>query len=178
MIIISILAIILITSIILYSLCRIPSRVCREVCSKSLVFDSEAEARRFEDLLSDGDDESIHRILKALQQRGEIELIESEKELRVCGPGSTDQCSDIFGDLIASDHHPLEYLQNLRVRSPLHADLRLVDADKEIPARGFMPVSTDSLAKDDLFASEYDVSELLGSLCMKPGLIFACQIPS
>jgi hypothetical protein len=173
MIIISIFFIILITATILYSLCLITSKTCLDVHSKSLVFADAAEARRFEALLSEGDTESIYRILKALQQRREIDITESEREIFICEHPSApvDHLRNIFRDLIASDYDPVEDLRHLSVMSRFHPDLRLVDADKGISVSGFMPVPADNLENvtDDLFASEYDIGELLGNLSLKPG---------
>jgi hypothetical protein len=173
MIIISILFMILITSAILFSLCRITSKTCLDVRSKSLVFADTAEAQRFENLLSEGDAESIHRILKALQQRREIDITESETEIFICDhrSESAGHFRNIFRDLIASDYDPIEDLRHLSVMSRFHPDLRLVDADKGIPVSGFMPVPVDNLENvaDDLFASEYDIGELLGNLSLKHG---------
>ncbi|MGE5844370.1 MAG: hypothetical protein ACM32K_05665, partial [Syntrophaceae bacterium] len=85
MMIAAVLLTIFMISMFVYSLCRIPSRAYGDVCGKSLVFDNWADARPFEDLLANGDAESVHRILKALQQRGDIDIIESEKEIYVSG---------------------------------------------------------------------------------------------
>jgi hypothetical protein len=168
MIIFSILSTLLLAFMIVYSLCRVTSRTCRGECLKSLVFSNAAEARRFEDLLSDGDAESIHRILKALQQRNEIDIIESEQEIYVSGlrSDSADHCINIFRDLIASAHDPMEDLPHLSVRSRFHAGILGVDGDKGVTARGFIPVPVNNRENvtDDLFASEYDISELLGNL--------------
>jgi hypothetical protein len=181
--IILIMLIILMTSVILYSLCLITSSSCRAVHGKSLVFSSMSEARRFEDLLSVGDAESVHRILKALQQRGEIDVIESENEIYVCEPGaaSTEHGgNNIFRDLLASAHNPLEALRNLSVMSRFDPGDRLSDEGKRISARGCIPAAIHDLERvtDDLFASEYDISELLENLGIKPGLIFSHQISS
>jgi hypothetical protein len=182
MLIISILLMSLILSIILYSLCRIPSRTYCDVCSKSLVFAGEAEARHFEDLLSDGDAESIHRILKALQQKREIDITESENEIYVCDhlSASSDHGRNIFRDLIASDYNPLEDLRNLSTRSRFHLDFQLAAAGKGISVTGLNPVPINNFESvtDDLFASEYDISELLGNIRVKPGLILTCETPS
>jgi hypothetical protein len=160
------------TFMIVYSLCRVTSRTCRDVCRKSLVFSNTAEARRFEDLLSDGDAESIHRILKALQQRNEIDIIESEQVIYVSGHRSdpADHCLNIFRDLIASAHDPMEDLRHLSVPSRFHADIQVVHVDEGVTARGFIPVPVSDLESvtDDLFASEYDISELLGNLRRNP----------
>jgi hypothetical protein len=171
---------ILMTSVIGYSLCRITSRTCLNVCGKSIVFSSISEARRFENLLSVGDTESVHRILKALQQKNEIDIIESEREIYVCEhcSASTEHGGNIFRDLLASVHNPLEVLRNLSVTSRLNPDYH-ADADNETSVSGCKPVALDNLERvtDDLFSSEYDTGELLGNLSMKPGLILVQQTP-
>jgi hypothetical protein len=181
MLIISILLMSLIISVILYSLCRIPSRTYCDVCNKSLVFAGKAEAKHFEDLLSDGDAESIHRILKALQQRREIDITESEHEIYVCDhlSASSDHGRNIFRDLIASDYNPLEDLRNLSTRSRFHLDFQLDDAGKGVSVAGPNPgpINHFESVTDHLFASEYDISELLGNISVKPGLILTCETP-
>jgi hypothetical protein len=182
MLIISILLMSLILSIILYSICRIPSRTYCDLSSKSLVFASEADERHFEEVLSDGDAESIHRILKALQQRSRIDITESEHEIYVCGhrSDSSDHGRNTFRDLIAADYNPLEDLHNLSTRSRFYPGSRLGDADKGLSVTGPKPLPLDHIESvtDDLFASEYDISELLGSLRVKPGLILDCETAS
>jgi hypothetical protein len=182
MLIISILLMSLIISIILYSLCRIPSRTYCDLRRKSLVFASEADARHFEDVLSDGDTESIHRILKALQQRSRIDITESEHEIYVCGhrSASSDHGRHTFRDLIAADYNPLEDLRNLSTRSRFHPGSRLGDADNGISVTGSKPVPINHFESvtDDLFASEYDISELLGNIRVKPGLILTRETAS
>jgi hypothetical protein len=152
------------------------------VCSKSLVFANKDEARHFEDLLSNGDAESIHRILKALQQRREIDITESEHEIYVSeyASASSDHGWNTFRDLIAADYNPLEDLRNLGARSHFHLDFRLGDAGKGISVTGPKPVPINNLesATDHLFASEYDISELLGNIRVKPGLILTCETAS
>ena len=88
MIIIAISLTIIMISVIVYSICRMPSRACSHVREKSLLFENPADARRFEDLLVNGDYESVHRILKVLHQRGDIDIIESETEIYVSGQRS------------------------------------------------------------------------------------------
>ncbi len=166
MVIIAILFIVLMASITIYSLCRITSKSCGDVRSKSLVFADRTVAMRVEDLLSDGDAESIHRILKALQQRREIDITESENEILI-----SEHCRDTFHDLIASGQDPLEYLRHLDVMSLLNPDFHPVGVDKGITVSGHEPVAIHDFATvtDDLFASEYDIGELLGNLSLKPG---------
>lgn len=80
------LSIIAVVALLVYSICRAPSRACHpfELCT--LVFLSPAAAAPFEDLLSAGDVESVCRILKALEQRGELLVLETEKEIYIDCP--------------------------------------------------------------------------------------------
>jgi hypothetical protein len=185
MLVISILLVSLIISIILYSLCRIPSRTYCDVCSKSLVFAGKDDAKRFEDLLSNGDAESIHRILKALHQRSEIDITESENEIYVCDhlSASSDHGRNIFRDLIASDYNPLEDLRNLsawpRFLPGDHAH-NYANVVNGISITGPKSVAINNVESttDHLFASEYDISEILGTISVKSGLILTCETAS
>ena len=182
MIIASILLTILMISMIVYSLCRIPSRAYGHVCGKSLVFDNRADARRFEDLLANGDSESVHRVLKALQQRGDIDIFESEKEIYVSGHRSVsaDKLRKITRGLLASDYDPLEDFRNLSVTSRFDPGARVMNAGKDLRVSKYETGSaTDhGQSKDDLFASDYDIVELLENLTVGPGFIPAAQTPS
>ena len=104
-------------SMIVYTLCCIPSRAWNHVCDKSLRFDSRADAAHFEDLLANGDAESVHRILKALEQRGDIDVFETEKEIYVIGHRSVseDKRRKITPGLLVSDYDPVEDFRNLGV---------------------------------------------------------------
>jgi len=167
---------------IAYSLCRIPSRAWSNVRDKSLIFDKRADARRFEDLLANGDAESVHRILKALQQRGDIDVIESEKEIYVSGNRSVsaDRRRKITRGLLASDYDPVEDFRNLSVMSPFDPDVRVMDASEDLRVSKCEIVSTTDHgeSKDDLFASDYDINELLENLSIRSGFIPAVQTPS
>ena len=167
---------------IAYSLCRIPSRAWSNVRDKSLIFDKRADARRFEDLLANGDAESVHRILKALQQRGDIDVIESEKEIYVSGNRSVsaDRRRKITRGLLASDYDPLEDFCNLSVTSRFDPGARVMNAGKDLRVSKCETGSaTDhGESKDDLFASDYDIVELLENLTVRPGFLPAVQTPS
>jgi hypothetical protein len=182
MIIAAILLTIFMTSLIVYSICRIPSRAYANVCHKSLIFDNLAEARRLEDLLAHGDSESVHRILKALQQRGDIDLFESEKEIYVSGRRSVsvDQRQTITRDLLVSDYDPIEDFRNLSVMSRFNTDAQTMNANQGVCVSKYETVSAANHeeSKDDLFASEYDIIELLENLNIRSGCILPVQTPS
>jgi len=169
-------------SMIVCSICRIPSRAYANVCHKSLIFDNLAEARRLEDLLAHGDAESVHRILKALQQRGDIDIFESENEIYVSGRRSVsvDQRRSITRDLLVSDYDPIEDFRNLSVMSRFNTDARVMKANQGVCVSKYEAVSTThhEECKDDLFASDYDIIELLENLSIRSGCILTVQTPS
>jgi len=170
------------TSMIVYSIFRIPSRACGNVCHKSLVFDNMAEAGRLGDLLADGDAESVHRILKALQQRGDIDIFESEKDIYVSGHRSVsiDKRRKITRGMLVSDYDPIEDFRNLNVMSRINADAQVMNANKSICVSKSEAVSTThhEESKDDLFASDYDIIELLANLNAGSGSILTVPTPS
>jgi hypothetical protein len=182
MIIAAILLTIFMTSLIVYSICRIPSRAYSDVCHKSLVFDKLADARRFEGLLANGDSESVHRILKALQQRGDIDLFESEEEIYVSGHRSVsiDQRRKITRSLLVSDYDPIEDFRNLSVMSRFNTDALTMNANQGVRVSKYEAISATNHeeSKDDLFASEYDIIELLENLNIRSGCILTVQTPS
>jgi len=182
MIIVAISLTLLMISVIAYSLCRIPSRACGNVCDKSLRFDNRADARRFEDLLANGDAGSVHRILKALQQRGDIDIFESDKEIYVSEHRSVsaDKRRKITRGLLVSDYDPVEDFRNLSVMSRFNPDARVMNAGKDLCVSRYETVSTThhEESKDDLFASDYDIIELLENLTIRSGFIPAIQTPS
>lgn len=173
---------ILMISMIVYSLCRIPSRAYGHFCDKSLIFEKRADARRFEDLLANGDAESVHRILKALQRRGDIDIIESEKEIYISGNRSVSagRRRKITRGMLVSDYDPVEDFRNLSVTSRFDPDARAMNAGKDLRVSKYETGSaTDhGQSKDDLFASDYDIVELLENLTVRPGFIPAVQTPS
>ena len=182
MFIIAISLTILMISVIVFSLCRIPARACGNVCDKSLRFDNRADARRFEDLLANGDAESVHRILKALQQRGDIDIFESENEIYVSGirSVSADKHRKITRGLLVSDYDPVEDFRNLSVVSRFSPDAPVMDAVKDLRVSKCETVSTTDHEeiRDDLFASDYDIIELLENLSARPGCILTVQTPA
>ena len=177
----SILLTIFMMSMIVYSICRIPSRACGDVCHKSLIFDNMAEARRLKDLLADGDFESVHRILKALQQRGDIDMIESDKEIYVSGRHSVSAGKGrrITRGLLVSDYNPIEDFRNLCVTSQLHPGARTMNTMRDLYGGKVDKGSAvdHGESKDHLFASDYDVCELLENLTVRTGGILASPNP-
>jgi len=182
MIIISISLTIFMIAMIVCSLCRIPSRACSYVCDKSLIFDKRADARHFEDLLANGDVESVHRILKALQQRGDIDMIESEKEIYVSGRHSVsgDKRRKITRDLLVSDYDPIEDFRNLSVVVRFNPDAQAMNAIKDVCVSKYKTLFTTDHEeiKDNLFASDYDIIELLENLTTGSGCFLTVQTPS
>ncbi len=179
MIIVAILLTTFLIAVIVYSFCRIPSRACGSVFSKSLVFDDPADEKRFEDLLENGDAESVHRILKALQQRGDIDLVETEKEIRVSGRrgASSDEKQETQRDLLVFDYDHAEDFRNLSVVSRLHPGTQGINADSGISPGKYEAVSATDREnpKDDLFASDYDFIELLENLTIRSCRILPAQ---
>jgi hypothetical protein len=165
MITISIVSIILVTSVILYSLCRIPSRTYRHIGSKSIVFVHQTDTKHFEDLFSRGDVESIHRIIKILQQRERIEIIEMDEEIYLINhsPASVDNFRSVPRGLFVSDYDPLEDLHNLRSFNIGfgHFDH---DSDQYVTAHKPIPVNEFEEITDDLFISDFDLLETLKNL--------------
>lgn len=176
MITISILSIILVTSVIFYTLCRIPSRSYRHIYSKSVIFVNPEDAKHFGDLFLIGDTESIHRIMKALPQRVNLEIIETDEEVYVINhnPASVDNLRTVPRGLFVADFDPIEDLRNLR---SLHGDFRhntpdagrYVTSHKPVSATEFMEVT------DDLFISDSDILETLKNLSPQTPFIPASQ---
>jgi hypothetical protein len=140
-----------------------------------------AEAGRLEDLLANGDAESVHRILKALQQRGDIDIFESENEIYVSGRHSVsaEKGRRITRGLLVSDYNPIEDFRNLRVKSRLHPDVLTMNTMKDLyGGKNEKGSAVDhGESKDHLFASDYDVCELLESLTVRTGCILASPNP-
>jgi hypothetical protein len=80
------LSIIAVAALLFYSICRAPSRACHPFEQQTLVFLSPSAAAPFEDLLAAGDVESIWRILKALEQRGDLLVFSTGKEIYIDCP--------------------------------------------------------------------------------------------
>jgi len=160
-------------SAIVYSLCRIPSRAWRSVRHKSLVLDNVPDAARLRDLLADGDTESVQRVLRALQQRGVVDIIEREDEIYVTGhPGvPAGKGRTITRGLLVSAYDPVEDFLHMRVTSRLHPYARAGNRIRHIYAGRSEKVSAagDAELEDHLFASGYDVVELLENLTARSG---------
>ena len=182
MIIIAISLTVFMISMIVYTLCCIPSRASGDVCRKSLRFDNRADAGPFEDLLANGDAESVHRILKALEQRGDIDVFETEKEIYVSGHRSVseDKRRKITRGLLVSDYDPVEDFRNLGAMHRFNHDARILSASQDQSVSRYETVSSTGHeeSKDDLFASNYDIIELLENLTIRPGLTVTVQTPS
>ncbi len=163
-------------SVIAYSLCRIPSRACRHILEKSLVFENQDDAKCFGDLLASGDAESIHRILKVLRQRGDIDVFESEHEIYVSRRQSVsaDERRKITRGLLVSDYDPVEDFRNLTVTTWPHPDARAINAVRNTYAggngKGFTAEHEGN--KDHLFSLDYDVIELLENLTIHSAAIY------
>ncbi len=80
------LSIIAVAALLFYSICRAPSRACHPFELRTLVFLSHAAAAPFEDLLAAGDVESVYRILKALERRGDLLVLETDTEIYIDCP--------------------------------------------------------------------------------------------
>ena len=162
---ISIVSIILMTSVIFYSLCRMPSRTYCHINSKSIVFVHRDDTKHFGDLFSNGDVEGIHRIMQILQQRELIEIIELGEEIYVVNrnPVSVENFLTVPRGLCVSDYDPIEDLRTLRASNNgfkyvLSEERRCVTSHRPIPASGFQEIT------NDLFMSDFDVLEILKHL--------------
>ena len=176
MITISFLSIILATSVIFYSLCRIPSRSYRHIDSKSVIFFHPEDAKHFGDLFSIGDVESIHRIMKALPNRKNIEIIEMDEEVYVINhnPASVENFRRVPRGLFVSDYDPIEDLRNLR---SMHGGFRHItpDADKYVTSRKPVPVTEFKEVTNDLFISDFDILETLKHISPQVPFVSASQ---
>jgi hypothetical protein len=83
MLVVCLLSIVVIAAILFYSLCAVSSRVSHHFENRDLVFLTPSAVAPFEDLLAAGDQESVYRIMMALDRRGDIHIIETEKEILI-----------------------------------------------------------------------------------------------
>lgn len=83
MLVFCLLSIVIIAAILFYSICAVSSRVSRHFGNRALVFLTPSIAVPFEDLLAAEDEESVYRIIKALAQRGDLRVIEAEREILI-----------------------------------------------------------------------------------------------
>ena len=166
-------------SAVLYSLCRIPSRAWSPVRDKSLIIDNVEDSGRLRELLANGDTESVHRILKSLQQRGDVDLIETENEIYVTGHQgvSAGKGRKITRGLLVSGYDPIEDFRNLRAAARVHPGARAVNTIRDIIVGKYEKViAADREASNDhLFASDYDVREILENLTARSGGILAAS---
>ncbi len=159
---------ILTLSAFVYSLCRIPSLAVRPFRGKSIVLDRLPDEAALSDLLADGDTESVFRLLKALQHRGDIDVTETENEIYVTGRQGVPagKGRTITRGLLVSAYNPVEDFRHLRVFSRPRPGARVMDAMRSIRVGSHEKVSVaaQETAEDHLFVSDYDVRELLESL--------------
>jgi hypothetical protein len=86
MVLVCILSIIAVSAIVLYSFCAVSSRIDKHIEKRALLFMPPSFAKTFSNLLAQEDAESIYRIMKALEQRGEIRIVESEDRITITPP--------------------------------------------------------------------------------------------
>jgi hypothetical protein len=86
MVLVCILSIIAVSAIVLYSFCAVSSRIDKHIEKQALLFMPPSFAKTFSNLLAQEDAESIYRIMKALEQRGEIRIVESEDRITITPP--------------------------------------------------------------------------------------------
>lgn len=86
MALVCILSIFAVIAVVLYSICATSSNIHRRIVNRTLVFRPPDFAKPFEDLLAEGDVESVYRIMKGLDQRGVVHIIETENEIIITRP--------------------------------------------------------------------------------------------
>jgi hypothetical protein len=86
MALVCILSVFAVIAVVLYSICAASSNIHRHIVNRTLVFRPPDLAKPFEDLLAEGDVESVYRIMKGLDQRGVVHIIETENEIIVTRP--------------------------------------------------------------------------------------------
>jgi hypothetical protein len=91
MLVLCLLSIVIIAAILFYSICAVSSRVSHHLENRAFVFLTPSAAAPFEDLLAAGDEESAYRIMKALARRGDLLVLETEKEIYIDCPESRSQ---------------------------------------------------------------------------------------
>jgi hypothetical protein len=162
MLTISIVSIILVTSAIFYSLCRIPSKTYRHINSKSIVFVHRDDVKHFGDLLLNGDVEGIHRIMQILQQREILEIIEMGDDIYLVNlnPASVENFRTVPRGLFVSDYNPIEDLLNLKAFNNSYRHIS-PEADRYVTGHRPIPVYEFQEITSDLFMSDFDVLETL-----------------
>jgi hypothetical protein len=86
MLVVCLLSIVIIAAVLLYSICAFSSRISHYFQHRALVFLAPFTAEPFKDLLAAGDLESVYRLLKALEQRGDLLVLETDKEIYIVRP--------------------------------------------------------------------------------------------
>jgi len=164
MLAISIVSIILVTTAIFYSLCRISSRTYGHINSKSIVFVHQDDRKHFGDLFLNGDIEGIHRILQVLQQRELLEIIEMGEEIYLVNhnPASIENIGSVPRGLFVSDYHPVEDLRTLRASDNSFRHVSLEEGRMTVrkPLKAFKAEEI----TNDLFMSDFDILEILKHL--------------
>jgi hypothetical protein len=91
-----------------------------------------------------------------------------------------DRRRTITRDLLVSDYDPVEDFRNLHVMSRFNADAHVMKANQGVCVSKFEALSAmdHEESKDDLFASDYDIIELLENLNIRSGCILTAQTPS
>ncbi len=84
---------VLFAAAVLWCIAAAAARTSRALEDRALVFLTPSAGDPFQDLLAAGDMESTFRILKALDRRGALQIIETEKEIIVtaCEPLSAEK---------------------------------------------------------------------------------------
>jgi len=86
MLVFCLLSIVIIAAVLLYAICAFSSRISHYFEHRALVFLTPSAVEPFKDLLAEGDLESVYRLLKALEQRGDFLVLETEKEIYIDRP--------------------------------------------------------------------------------------------
>ena len=174
MLTISIVSVIL-TSILIYSLCLIPSRIYGHINTKSLVFVHKDDRRHFGDLFLNGDVEGIHRILQILRQKELLEIIEMGEEIYLVNhnPASIENIRTVPRGLFVSDYHPVEDLRALRASTSSFRHVSLEEGRTTVhkPLKNFRAQEI----TNDLFLADIDVLETLKHLTPKVPFLSVSQ---
>jgi hypothetical protein len=86
MLVFCLLSIVIIAAVLLYAICAFSSRISHYFEHRALVILTPSAVEPFKDLLAEGDLESVYRLLKALEQRGDFLVLETEKEIYIDRP--------------------------------------------------------------------------------------------
>jgi len=173
MLTVSIISVILVTSAIFYSLCRIPSRTYGHINSKSIVFVHGDDRKYFGDLFLNGDMEGIYRSMQILQQRELLEVIEMGEEIYLVNhnPASIENIRTVPRGLFVSDYHPIEDLHALRASNNSFRHISLEEGYMNVhkPRKVFRAQEITI----DLFMSDFDVLETLKHLSLQAPFVSA-----